>query len=494
MTETMAAGMLVTVVVMLALAGLLLLNTLQSPRRRIEVVPRERLQIDMEAAAGRLAAAIRFPTVAAETPEEMDSTPFKGLHAFLEAVFPRVHRSLTREVVNEWSLLYTWPGTDPDRRPILLMAHLDVVPVEPGTEAQWEHAPFSGEMADDYVWGRGALDNKASVLGILEAVEGLLEQGFRPACTVYLAFGHDEEVGGRHGARQIASLLETRGVRFEFLLDEGLVVGHGLIPGVVAPVAMIGIAEKGLMRLELTARGVGGHASMPPPRTAIGRLSAAIQRIEATPMPAAIRGPVRQLFDHVGPEMPFVRRVIFANLWLFERLVTWLLVRREATNAVLRTTIGATMTSAGSADNVLPLEAKAILNVRILPGDDMASVVEHLQKVIRDPEVRIRVLSGNEPSFVSATDTPSFRALSAAIEQVFPGAVVAPGLFVAGSDSKHYLSLTEAAYRFLPFRMTQEDLERIHGRNERIATESYAEVIAFYAQVIRNVAREAIRS
>lgn len=493
MAQVMVGGTLLVLIVLLVLPGLLVFNTLRYPRRRPDMVrPVERLQIDLPAAAERLAQALRFPTVASEGPEA-DGKPFQGLHDFLQLSYPGVHRSLTREVVNDWSLLYTWPGTDPARQPILLMAHLDVVPVEPGTEGQWQHPPFAGEIAEGYIWGRGALDNKASVLGVFEAVEQLLEQGFQPACTVYLAFGHDEEVGGEHGARQVAALLESRGVRLDFLLDEGMVVGHGLIPGVAAPVAMIGIAEKGFMTLELTARGAGGHASMPPPRTAIGRLSTAIQRIEAAPMPAAIRGPVRQLFDRVGPEMPFVRRVIFANLWLFERLVTRQLARSEATNAVIRTTVAVTMTTAGSTDNALPLEAKAILNIRILPGDDMAGAVEHVRRVIGDPEVSIRVLGGAQPSAVSVTDSAGFRALSETIDQVFPGAVVAPGLLVAGTDSKHYLSLTGAAYRFMPLRMTHEDLERIHGQNERIATESYAEVIGFYARLIRNAGGEAIR-
>jgi carboxypeptidase PM20D1 len=488
-SRTLLASLIVVLVV---LAALLLFKTLRSPRRPPQVGPPRRLQIDMRAAAERLAEALRFETVSSEGTDGLDGKPFKDLHDFIERSYPGVRRSLTCEVVNDKSLLYTWPGTDLTRRPILLIAHLDVVPIEAGTDGQWEHAPFAGEIADGYVWGRGALDNKASVLGILEAVEHLLEQGFQPACTVYLAFGHDEEVGGGRGAGQIASLLKSRGVYLDFLLDEGLVVGHGLIPGVTAPVAMIGIAEKGLVSLELTARGEGGHASMPPSRSAIGRLSTAIHQIEATPMRAAIRGPVRQLFDHVGPEMPFVRRVIFANLWLFERLVTGQLARSVGTNALIRTTAAVTLLNAGSTDNALPLEAKAIVNMRILPGDDMASAIEHVRHVIGDPEVSIRVLSGGEPSSVSATTSPSFRALSLTIGQVFPGVLVAPGLFIAGSDSRHYLSLAAAAYRFLPLRMTEEDLGRIHGVNERISTDSYAEVIVFYAQLMQNSAGKTI--
>jgi carboxypeptidase PM20D1 len=238
----------------------------------------------------------------------------------------------------------------------------------------------------------------------------------------------------------------------------------------------------------LTVAGTGGHASMPPPHTAIGTLSAAIQRLESNPMPAEIIEPVRQMFSCVGPEMTLTRRMILANLWLFEPLVKRQLAASPATNALLRTTAAVTMLQGGTKENVLPAEAKAIVNFRVLPGDTVASVTEHVRRVINDTTVTVKTLKAVEPSPVTPTDSETFRTLARTIRQVIPEVVVAPGLLVAGTDSKHYLSLADATYRFLPIRLTGEDLQRIHGANERIAIDNYAEVISFYTQLIQNSA------
>ena len=240
----------------------------------------EKLQLDQDEIVTRLSEAIQFKTISFESGTESNTDPFRDFHAFLAKSFPRVHAQLTREVVNDYSLLYTWKGKDDRLKPILLMAHIDVVPVDPDSEKLWTHAPFSGKVADGYVWGRGTMDDKVSVLGILEAVEKLLADGFQPQCTVYLAFGHDEEIGGQQGAAKIAALLSQRNVQPEFVLDEGSAITDGIIPGVAAPVAMIGIGEKGDLSLQLTVTSPGGHSSLPPSESAIGILSRAIDKVE----------------------------------------------------------------------------------------------------------------------------------------------------------------------------------------------------------------------
>jgi carboxypeptidase PM20D1 len=480
--------LLVLAVVIFALTGVLFVNAMAFKRVAIRAVRDVEISVDRMRAAERLAEAVRFETISHQGERKLDPRGFLGLHAFLERSYPAAHRALTREVVNQYSLVYTWQGTDPGLKPILLMAHLDVVPVEPGTEGEWTHPPFAGRIADGHVWGRGTMDDKASVLGILEAVELLAGQGLQPVRTVYLAFGHDEEIGGREGAGRIAELLKARGVHLEYLLDEGLTVGHGLIPGVAVPVALVGIAEKGWMTLELTAVGPPGHASMPPPHTAIGILGAAIERLEASPMPTRITEPVRQMFGNVGPEMAFIERMAVANLWLTERLVKGRLERKPMTNALVRTTTAATVVQSGAKDNVLPSLARALINVRILPGDTSTAVITHIRHVINDERVTIQPLRVTEPSPVSDPGARSFQTLAMTIRQVFPQAMVAPGLLIAGTDTKHYLSLTDAAYRFIPLRSTPEDVSRYHGVNERIAIDNYAEVIQFYVQLLGNSA------
>jgi carboxypeptidase PM20D1 len=403
-----------------------------------------------------------------------------------------VHATLTREIVNDYSLLYTWKGTDTNLKPILLLAHMDVVPVDSGTENKWTHPPFAGRISDGYIWGRGTMDDKVSVLGILEAVEELLEGGFQPRRTVYLAFGHDEEVGGKQGAAKIATLLKSRGVELEYTLDEGYAITDGILPGIVAPVAMIGIAEKGYLTLTLTveeakANDGCGHSSMPPPHTTIGILSIAIQKLEANQMPARITKPVRDLFDYTGPKMNIVSRTAAANLWLFGPVVKYLFAQKPSTNALIRTTTAVTMIKGGTKENVLPCKAEAVVNFRLLPGDSANGVIEHVRRTISDPKVEVRQLRRAwEASPVSDTASPRFETLQQTIHQVFPDVVVAPSLTIGGTDTKYYASLSDASFRFLPLWVKPEDTKRIHGTNERVTVDNYTDIIRFYAQLIRN--------
>lgn len=438
-------------------------------------------------AAERLAEAIRIPTISHEDSARFDAAAFAQLHELLRARFPRVHGALRREVVGGYSLLYTWPGTEPPLPPLLLMGHMDVVPVEAGTEARWPRPPFSGSVEGGWIWGRGALDDKASVLGTLEAVEMLLAEGFAPRRTVLLAYGHDEEVGGQ-GAEQIAALLRGRGVRPWMVVDEGGVIGQGLMPGVTRPTALIGIAEKGFVSVELTARAEGGHSSMPPRHGSIGRLAAAIQRLESSPMPARLDGAALQLFGRVGPEMPFAQRAVFANLWLTRPLVIRTLEGAPSSNAMIRTTTAPTIFQAGTKDNVLPSQARAVVNFRILPGDSVAGVVAHVRRVVDDTAVHVRAMEGfsSEPSPVSRTDGEPYRVLERSVRQAAPDAVVAPYLVVGGTDARHYHAMSDGVFRFLPVRVTPDDLDRIHGTGERIAVRDYAAGIRFYRQLLVN--------
>jgi carboxypeptidase PM20D1 len=437
-------------------------------------------------AAERLAGALRIPTISAQDPAAFDRKAFLMSHAYLQEAFPRAHAHLRREVVGGHSLLYTWRGSDTSLNPILLAAHQDVVPIEPGTEQKWQQDPFGGRIIDNYIWGRGAIDNKSAVVGTLEAIEILLAGGFQPTRTVYLAFGHDEEVGGTAGARQIAALLKQRGVELEMVLDEGGVIGDGILSGISAPVALVGIAEKGFVTVELSAAAPGGHSSLPPRQTAVGILSAAIARLEATPMAARLEGPTRELFDRIGPQFPTLQRLVFANLWLTRPLVIHRLEGLPTTNAMVRTTTAVTMFHAGTKDNVLPSSAKAAVNFRILPGDSIANVVEHVRNVVDDARVQIKIGGrfSSEPSSVSSTDSESFRTLERAIHGVSPDVIVAPYLVVVVTDARYYSEISRSVFRFLPLRLTSRDLERMHGVDERIGVGDYERAVRTYWQLI----------
>jgi carboxypeptidase PM20D1 len=442
------------------------------------------------AAAARLAGAIRLRTVSAEEPAEFDATVFNAMHAYLQLSFPRVHRQLRREAVGDHSLLYTWEGSDPRLQPLLLAGHMDVVPVEDGTERSWQHEPFSGRISDGFIWGRGAIDNKSTVIGTLEAVEMLLAEGVRPVRTVYLAFGHDEEVGGLNGAREIARLLKARGVTLDMVIDEGGVISDGVLPEIAAPVALVGVAEKGFVTIELRTRAAGRHSSMPPRDNAVGILAAAITRLENEQLPARLEGVTQQMFEAIGPHFPGVQRAVLANLWLTRPLVLRNLEDNPSTNAMVRTTTAFTIVRAGTKDNVLPSVARATVNFRVLPGDSIATVTEHVRRVIDDKRIEI-VVGGRfsaEASPVSSSDTRSFRTVSRAIRSVVPEAIVAPYLVVVVTDARHYSNLTDHVFRFLPLRLTPRDLERMHGADERVAIRDYYAAIRIYRQLLLDAA------
>ncbi|HUO80265.1 MAG TPA: M20 family peptidase [Steroidobacteraceae bacterium] len=477
--------------VLALLAAALAVGTWRHGSRQLAVPAAPRVGLDEAAAAERLAGAVRFRTVSYETPSEESRAEFLRLHAYLARSFPHAHAALTRELVGGYSLLYTWPGREPAAKPILLMAHQDVVPVAPGTEGSWHAAPFAGEIRDGFVWGRGTWDDKGNLLAILEAVEMLAAAGFQPRRTLYLAFGHDEENGGLEGARAIAALLGSRGVRLGFVTDEGMLITDGMLPGLASPAALIGVAEKGSVTLSLTAVEAPGHSSMPGPRSAIGALAAALARLERAPLPASLSGVPAEMLATLAPEMSLPQRVALSNLWLFGPLVRAQLERTPATDAMLRTTTALTVVRGGNKDNVLPGEAVAHVNFRLLPGERIEQVVRHVRRAIHDERLRIEVVAGaTEASPVAASDSASYRLLNRTIRELFPGVVVAPGLMIGGTDSRHMTAIADAVYRFSPVRARSADLARFHGTDERISIANYAELIRFYERLIRNAAAD----
>jgi carboxypeptidase PM20D1 len=441
---------------------------------------------NLDAASERLSAAIRIPTISLGFAKPPGGDQFPALHALLAKSFPLTHATLTREIVGEGSLLYTWPGSDATLAPVLITAHQDVVPIEPGTEGGWTHPPFGGVIADGYVWGRGTMDDKHRLMATFEAVEYLLTQGHTPRRTVLLAFGHDEEIGGLLGAKKIADLLESRKVRAQFALDEGSAILDGVVPGANRPIAQIGVAEKGYMSLELTATGLGGHSSMPPANTAVGKLGRAIAALEANQMPATLDGPGGDALRAIAPALPFAQRIALANTWLFGPLLKSQLAKVGNTNALIRSTTAPTMISGGIKENVLPTQAKAIVNFRILPGDTADSVKAHVTRTINDPDITLTdyLKAPAEATPVADTRNPGYALISDTARRIEPSALVVPSLVIAGTDSKHWSRVSDAAFRFTPARIGPDELKRFHATNERIAISNYGEIISFYRELI----------
>lgn len=435
--------------------------------------------------AAHLSAALRVETVSHEDRALDDPSALLRLHALLAQTYPRVHAALTREVLGGGALLFTWKGSDPALAPAIFAAHQDVVPVEPGTEGAWTEPPFSGAISGGFVWGRGALDDKLSLIALLEAAESLLAEGFAPKRTVFLAFGCDEEVLGERGAKVIVETLAARGVHAEYAIDEGMVVTEGILPGVAPPVAVIGLGEKGFASIELSVRTEGGHSSMPPAETTIGILAGAVSRVAATPLPSRMTDASRRSMAALAPYLPFGQRLAAANLWLLEPLVRRSMERKDVTAALVRTTTAPTIFHSGVKENVLPSHARAVVNFRVLPGDTVEGVAAHVRRVVADPRVEVRIQRASEPPPISSADTDAYHRIERAIRRSYPSAVVAPGLVLGATDGRHYSRVAGAVYRFAPMVLRgTEDRDRLHGTNERIPVADLEAAVTFYRDLL----------
>ncbi len=474
------------------LAVVLVANTLRQGSRQVAVPALAPLAMEKVAVAGSLAAAVQARTVTGLLDPAGVALEFAKLHEHLRTRYPLVHNTLEREVVGEHSLLYTWRGSDAQARPIALLAHQDVVPIAPGTESLWKKPPFDGAIEGGSVWGRGALDNKSNLITQLEAVEALIRAGFKPRRTVYLIASHDEENFAGQGALSVVALFKQRGVKLEFTLDEGMAVTEGILPGVSQPIALIGLAEKGVVTLRLSAQAAPGHSSMPPAPgvSAIGMLSAGLARLDTHPLPGGIQGAAAEMFAAIAPELPFGQRLALSNLWLFRPLLEPMLAKAPATNAMMRTTTALTVFNAGNKDNVLPGRAEALVNFRILPGDTAESVTAHVRRVVADERIEIKLVNlAFEPSKISSPAAEGYKLIERTIREVFPDAIVSPGLVLQGTDSRHLGDVADQVYRFMPIRFKPEDLPRLHGNDERIAVDQLADMVRFYHRLLTQAAQ-----
>lgn len=487
----MPIALWIVLAALLGLVAVVLARTFAFARPFEPVEQVESIPVDAGAVAEHLSQVVRCVTVSldADTPPTGES--LLDLHQKLDDMYPLVHAHLQRRAINDYALLYTWPGTNPGLKPILLLAHQDVVPADPATLSEWKYPPFEGRIADGYVWGRGTMDCKSQLIGMMEATEALLRAGHAPQRTVYLGFGHDEEVGGRRGAAQIAAWFQRHDIQLEALLDEAGTLMEGLLPGVKGQVALIGNAEKGCVTLELSVNCEPGHSATPPQQTAIGILSQAITRLEKRPMRARPQT-MRAMMQGLGTAVPFVHRLLFANLWLFWPLVLRVMGDSPRSNALIRTTSAVTAIAGGIKDNVLPGEATAKVNCRLLTGDRVEDVIAHVKRAIDDERVKVQAAGDfcSEPSTVSPTDAPAYRKLSLAIRQTFGHVPIGPFLTLYATDARHYQDVCKHIYRFNPFPVRPGELERIHGLNERIGVADLARMVQFYGQLIKMWASE----
>jgi len=461
-------------------------------------VPEERVnepyhaeRINLERYSKNLSDAIKIKTISNVDESKVDWAAFDELHALFEERYPLIHKTLKKEVVGKASLLYTWEGKNPDLDPIALLGHQDVVPVSAGTEQDWEHEPFSGDVADGYIWGRGAVDMKNHVVGVLEAVETLLEDGFVPERTVLLCFGHNEEVVASpdNGAKKISALLESRGVRLDSVLDEGGAILPIKVPGIIDKnLAGIGIAEKGYCdyRISLTAK--GGHSSTPPNHTALGKMADVIKDIENNQFKSEITSIVDGLLDKVGRNTSFLARNVLCNAKYLKPVLKVVMSNIPQAASFVRTTTAVTMAEGSPQANVLPQKASVAVNFRVMPGMTIADVKTHLQKVIKNKNVEIELIGGQEPSNISPTDSRAFKAIEEICFRMNNKNVAAPYLVMGGTDARNYQNICDNVYRYSPFMLDPKLLGTMHGTNERIEIASFEDGLAFFKRYIKTLA------
>ncbi|TFV96097.1 M20/M25/M40 family metallo-hydrolase [Algoriphagus kandeliae] len=464
-------------IALVVIVAILLINTFRLSSKQVDPEPIERVTISDEVYQN-LSKAIQYKTISFNEDAIPDSAEFFGFHRFLEETFPLLHANLSLEKINTYSLLYKWQGSDESLKPIILMSHQDVVPVDEPTLNQWEAGPFEGKITDTHIIGRGTMDDKSTLIAVMEAIEKLLEENYQPARTIYIASGHDEEVGGPKGAAKIAEYLKSQGVQAAMTIDEGGYIAEGMVPGVEAPVAMINLGEKGFASFRLIVRTNGGHSSAPPKENTIGILAKSIVDLENNQLPYKLIPPIDSQLEYLGPELPFLTRVAFANPWLFKKQLL------EGLNA--HTTTAPTIIEGGVKNNVIPTVAEATINFRILPGESIESVQAHIESIVSD-KVQVEPVGFlTNPPAVSSADSESYKILEKTIRSMFPETVVVPGLLGGATDSRYFIDISDDVYRFYPVRLDPKSMERFHGIDEKISKENYKEIIQFSYQLIKN--------
>ncbi len=438
------------------------------------------MDYDRQKAIDDLQAMIRCKTVSDRDPAKEDEAEFQKLYDLLPGMFPNVYKTCTLHRPDPRALLFHWKGRE-EGDPTVLMAHYDVVSVE---EANWQKPPFEGIIENDVLWGRGTLDTKGTFNGVLQAAERLIKEGFVPRHDIYLAFGGDEEVNG-NGAIAIVDWFMKNNVHPALVVDEGGAVVENVFPGVKRPCAVVGIAEKGLMNVSFEVKTNGGHASAPPPHTAVGVLSEACIKVEDHPAKRRFTRPAAEMFNILGRHSTFVYRLIFANLWCFKPVLDMICKKSGGElNALMRTSCAFTTMQGSKGLNVMPAYAKMTANLRIIPGETVESTLDYIRRTVNDPRVEITCMDGNEPSPISDTHCTEWQELSESIAATWPGALVSPYLMLACSDSRHYGKICDKVYRFSAMALSKEERGTIHGNDERIPLTTIGKTVEFYLRLI----------
>ena len=468
-------------VIVLAFLAVVLVRTLKFTPKAQPECSQESVKLDQDAVVSALAELVRCKTISYRDPSLEVDAEFQKLIGKLPGLYPHVFEACTLRELPGRALLFRWPGKTHEE-PAVLMAHYDVVPVN---EENWDKPPFEAILEDDVLWGRGTLDTKVTINGVLFAANQLIAEGFQPQRDIYFAFSGGEEVSGP-GAANIVKLFQEEGITPGIVVDEGGAVVEDVFPGVKGPIGLIGIAEKGMIDAQFRCMSAGGHASAPKPHTPVGILSKACTKAEGNPFPSHIEGPAALMFDTLGRHSNFLYRTIFANMWCFGWVLD-LLAKKSGgeMNALLRTTVAFTQMTGSAAPNVIPPEAKMVANMRLNPADSVATALEYLRKTVNDPQVEITAIDSSEPSRVSRVDCAAWDKVAASVAETWRGSIVSPYLMVQCSDSRHWGIISDKVFRFSAMDLTAQERATIHGNNERIRVSTACKAVEFYIRLMK---------
>lgn len=447
-----------------------------------EQISDEKILVNSKRAQENLAKLIQIPTISNEDFEKTDKGAFETYRKTLKKLYPIIVQNSNYSRHGNTAMLFKIKGKVSDK-PSVLMSHYDVVPVE---QDRWKHPPFCGEVIDGELWGRGTIDTKITMVCIMESLESLLEQGFVPQNDIYLSFSGDEEVSGK-STPAVVEYMKSNGIKPELVLDEGGAVVSGIFPGVTRPIAVIGIGEKGIGQINLTATSEGGHSSTPPLITAPGKLALSIVKIEKNLFKAQLTKPVEELLRRVGPYAPFGIKLALANLWLFRPILTANIHRLGGElNAMMRTTLAFTMLSGSKQQNVLCNEAVAVANVRTINAETVQEVCHTVQRHCHK-DVTAKVMLSFEASPYARCDSEGWQKIANAAASTWKDAIVSPYLMIAGSDSRHFSAITQDVYKFSAMYLTKEERGYIHNDNERIAVEKIDKAVEFFTHLLKTL-------
>ena len=435
-----------------------------------------------DSAIQHMSEAVQIKTISYADSLPVDTAEYMRFRAFIEKAYPLVNQKLPRQIFNQFSYLYKWEGSNKSLAPYVIMAHSDVVPVEEATLNKWTVAPFSGAVKDSMIWGRGVIDDKGCLVPILEAAEQLLRENFQPERTIYLSFGHDEEISGPHGAQAIEKWFKENNIRPQLVIDEGGEITLEQFPQLKRPVAAIGVGEKGYLSFKLTVEKEGGHSSMPQPQTAIDILTSALVKLRSQQMPFRITAPMQELLTRIAPGLPYMEKTALANQWLFGEMLQKEFDKNEVTNSLFHTTIVPTIINGGIKDNVIPAVATAIVNSRSLPGDSQDDVIAFMKKLINDDRVKIEPFKSNtEPSNIADINGIAYKKIESLCYKVMPDVIPVPYLLMGGTDSHYFDDVSDGVIKFAP----SVDGKGYHGINERLPFADFKRMIFFYTLLMK---------